>query len=1017
MAGNNLELLWKIKVDASQSQDALKQLRSELTQTAQTQKTINQGELSTHQQLAAVASLQRQRSAALIAEWKQQETAAKRAAEGTLSLSQHFTMLTGSMSRVEHSMASARAEMLVARNAVRVLGTEVGEVLPGHLGHAVSQMAYLDSTAGALGATMEVIATPVGAVVAGIAAIAVAGIGSIATLYEMASGANETANKLLNMSQKTGLSVETLQALDEASKVTGSSLENIVQSVGIFEKNLTKADSASSQLAKGFKKLGIDTSDANKALAQVIEFLAKFPPGVERTGVAMTIFGRAGKDFAAITDEMKGSLTDYTAELTRMGVILGKDDLTAAREFIREQEHLGKQWEVIKYKIEAAATPIVEEWLKNISEWLSKNQADIIAWGNKFVQTLSSIASGFLEFVGGIKSGWDQLNAALEPIDAVIRVAVIDPLNYLQIGGQELFGGGYKPKLEDPGPSEALKAFTKQRQQEQMDQLFLPEKKPAVPANPFAGGGKGGRKHKEETEAHKQTMRELEEEKNAVAELERVYREAADEIKHGYEERLTAFADYISAERAANDKRQDAIIVGINAEQARLDEAFNRKIINQKEYDKANDELTKQNSKAQEEQRKEVRRLDEEEYKHRLDLERQFRAEVEALANQKDQDLIASLTRQRDLHMQDAEWTIANDEQRIKRQLQIELQYNNEVQTIRLSMVARRKQILDDEIEEIAKHYAEVNKVTLAEAMTSKVVTDALLERKNKVTAIEYERSQIIQTTTDANVDAYRKEAKAAFDAQNAAAQGATRKRRTTDLDIPEGDAGGLLGGLQGGRLDELTKGVQSFADVASVAFGAVGAAVNGLAQGIGNLVQTWVLMGNTGGQTFRKLVATILASVAQQAAVLAVMSLAYAALATTAVGAILLGGTPAQFLQAALLFGGVALVAGLAGRAIAGNNFQQPTAAGASGAKSGASSSGAPTSPQAVEVGRRIYATTGGGGANTPAPSPINFQPQIHLHISGEAGAAFEYKVIKAIVSNHRLNGEVRTMIEQGVT
>lgn len=410
---------------------------------------------------------------------------------------------------IESSAHSMGGEMLAARNAVRILGTEIGEVLPGHLGHAVHQMAYLDSSASAVSEAFALLATPVGATVAAIAGLGLIGIGSTATLYEFAAGAAETGNKLLSMSQKTGLSVENLQALDEAAKVSGASLDRIVQSVGMFEKKLTDAEGADTKLSRGFKQLGIDTSDANKALGQVIEFLGKFPAGITRTGVAMDIFGRSGKDMAAITDVMKGSLKDYLDEMIKMGEIIGTDDVTAARAFITEQERLGRQWDVIKFKIESAATPIVENWLKDISAYLIKNQNDIIEWGRQFVSTLGTIASGFIEFIGGIKTGWDQLNAALEPIDAIIRVTVLDPLNYLQIGGKELFGGGYKPGFNDPGPGPLTRAYQKQKQEDEMNRLFLPEK---IPANPFAGGGGsrkgggGGKAQKDELQSLKTAL-------------------------------------------------------------------------------------------------------------------------------------------------------------------------------------------------------------------------------------------------------------------------------------------------------------------------------------------------------------------------------------------------------------------------------------------------------------------------------------------------------------------------------
>lgn len=70
----------------------------------------------------------------------------------------------------------------------------------------------------------------------------------------------------------------------------------------------------------------------------------------------------------------------------------------------------------------------------------------------------------------------------------------------------------------------------------------------------------------------------------------------------------------------------------------------------------------------------------------------------------------------------------------------------------------------------------------------------------------------------------------------------------------------------------------------------------------------------------------------AATATVYALMCLAAAALATTVFGGALMGGTPAQFLKAAALFGAVAVGTALAGRAVAGDSFSQTTSGGGSG-------------------------------------------------------------------------------------
>ncbi len=95
------------------------------------------------------------------------------------------------------------------------------------------------------------------------------------------------------------------------------------------------------------------------------------------------------------------------------------------------------------------------------------------------------------------------------------------------------------------------------------------------------------------------------------------------------------------------------------------------------------------------------------------------------------------------------------------------------------------------------------------------------------------------------------------------------------------------------------------------------------LAQGVGSMLQDWILTGDAGPDALRKITAQILASVAAESAVLAIVETAkgFAALAS---------GNPvsaSQHFTSAAIFGSVAGGAAIAGRAIAGNSFKNQNA------------------------------------------------------------------------------------------
>src|SRR5437588_7936653 len=306
-------------------------------------------------------------------------------------------------------------------------------------------------------------------------------------------------------------------------------------------------------------------------------------------------------------------------------------------------------------------------------------------------------------------------------------------------------------------------------------------------------------------------------------------------------------------------------------------------------------------------------KLDDEEYKHKIELEQKRYQETKSLLDKKSADNVADLNHQRDLELQNADWQIANLKDLAEKKLQIELYYNDKVQQTRLQQLQRDRDRLDDEVRTIAEHYAEVKKISIAEAMQSDVVRDALQERAKKIEAIEYERTRIIKETTDANIRAYRDEARAAFDAQNAAAQGASRPRRVSPRPQDVDQFGKLkdqLHQLYGMKGDAFFSGIET--------------GMNAIASATGSAVKSFILLGSS-GTTFRKFAAEVIASIAEMAVVKAVWELAegFAALARAFFGDPKAGAEAHAHFVAAAIYGTIAGVAAIAGRAIAGNAFQ----------------------------------------------------------------------------------------------
>jgi len=461
------ELNFKISASPDAVKAALASVRAELTQTAQVQKSVSQGELSMRQQIAAAASLQRQRSAALIQDWKAEEAAAAKAqktiGQGELSLQQQLSAVA-SLQRQRSAALIAdwkKQEAQAAKtaagirpfshdvdrltDAMRLLSSSTS-ALQGPMGGIASRISALTSlthafsnsgtnattiTHGLTTATTEVAAAeekaaasvaayttslmeaagPVGAAILGAVAMAAAVVTVGKALFDATKSAADFKGKMFDLSQQTGVSVETLSALEVMARTTGGSIETITASLGIFQRNLEQAQDPTSKEAKLLKELGVETTNTEEALRQTLTRLAAMPEGFTQTSRALELFGRGGKSMLAILKEMHGDLDGAIDRFRAMGILISTEDARAADEFNDQLVMLEFQLRSMTAVIGTELMPMMLSATKQVSKGVGENK--------EALQALASI-----------------IKLVVEPAVVIFTRVVIDAANVLSFASR-----------------------------------------------------------------------------------------------------------------------------------------------------------------------------------------------------------------------------------------------------------------------------------------------------------------------------------------------------------------------------------------------------------------------------------------------------------------------------------------------------------------------------------------------------------------------------------------------------
>jgi len=144
-----------------------------------------------------------------------------------------------------------------------------------------------------------------------------AAIGGIAALGKRAI---DTADDLNDMSQRTGVSVESLSRFGQAAADSGSSIEGVAKGMGQLAKRITDPGSAASKALAG---IGIATTDAqgkvrslDSVMLDIADRFAKMPDGAEKSALAMQLFGKSGVELIPMLNEGRAALEEYQATIS-----------------------------------------------------------------------------------------------------------------------------------------------------------------------------------------------------------------------------------------------------------------------------------------------------------------------------------------------------------------------------------------------------------------------------------------------------------------------------------------------------------------------------------------------------------------------------------------------------------------------------------------------------------------------------------------------------------------------------
>ena len=251
-------------------------------------------------------------------------------------------------------------------------------------------------------------ASSVGGVAKG-AAIAIAGIGTaalgiIGALTASAVAVAHDAGEVSKLKRELGLTAEESSKLRYEGQRMGLDIDDLSKSFGIFSKNVDNGTKAITDNHIQVIKNSAGNVDFEATLGKVADRFKAMPDGVEKSSLAMELFGKGGKDLIPLLNQGSDGLKAMGDEAARLGLVFDDKTLAASKRLSLAQKDLKDNVEAVKTRIGTAFLPILAEW----SGWL-------LSLANT---ALPKVFAGLEIFSGGVRTA---IGVVREIVDVATR--------------------------------------------------------------------------------------------------------------------------------------------------------------------------------------------------------------------------------------------------------------------------------------------------------------------------------------------------------------------------------------------------------------------------------------------------------------------------------------------------------------------------------------------------------------------------------------------------------------------
>jgi hypothetical protein len=259
---------------------------------------------------------------------------------------------------------------------------------------------------------------------------------AIRQLPQLATQSINLADQLSKMSQKVGVSIESLSTLGYAADRSGVGLEPLQGAMVRLAVNASEAARGTGESRAAFDQLGISVTDnngrlksADTLLREVAQGISQLGGGVEKTDLAVKLFGRTGAELIPLLDQGAEGIAALEERARSLGLELDANTGRSAEQFNDLLADLGSLGTGVGNELARQLLPSMTQLVSQFVD-ASREGDGLKSVATAIADVLRVLAAAAFVAKAGIEAVVNIVAASIDVMDAGARSAYAFAQNY-----------------------------------------------------------------------------------------------------------------------------------------------------------------------------------------------------------------------------------------------------------------------------------------------------------------------------------------------------------------------------------------------------------------------------------------------------------------------------------------------------------------------------------------------------------------------------------------------------------